>query len=653
MSDQYYDIETLVRTAQESAQGSSQGIESDATIRPPETIKIPRRNRPLPTLAIARAPQPAGDDAVIDLEISSVLGAGGMAVVRLAKQVPLGREVAVKTIHDSCDGPAPRLRLVEEAVTTGLLEHPAIIPVHMLGQDEQGSPVLVMKRVEGVSWREMIKHAEHPLWAKVTGDRLTWHIGVLMQIANAIHFAHKRRIIHRDIKPGNIMIGEFGEVYLMDWGIAIRLDEAPSMIETEPRLSPETARKVIAGTPGYMAPEMLSGFVENVDERTDIYLLGASLHEVLTGKPRHIGANLQEVFANAAKNGPVAYAESVPWELASIANKAMSSDKSERYASAEEFRLALESFLRHVSSIRLSDEAQARLETLKDALAGTVSGRAPSVAGQPGDESAIYRNFGACRFGFQQALSTFPENRRASSGLQEAIERMMEFELLRGNANAAAAVYTELPIPRPDILDRIEALRRSIEREARELEDLRKIHRDMDVNVHSRTRGWVALLISLPLFIGLGALLRMFAGGERTPTMLVILSAVVALCFVAAGYVARKSLLANKANRMLSYGFLLTILTLLGHRLVAMKLGTSVNDILATDLVFLSQAAALAALSMDRRLIWVTFWFVGSTIIAVGFFTETVVQVFRFAMMGGLLINIFIWWRSEPKNVGS
>src|SRR5262249_35011988 len=151
-----------------------------------------------------------------------------------------------------------------------------------------------MKHVEGVSWRDLLRDGAHPAWAKVGApgeDRLVSHLQILMQVCNAVEFAHRRGLIHRDIKPANVMVGEFGEVYLLDWGIAARtgiLAEASSHLgesgaEPTPRM---------LGTPAYMAPEMLSRKVGPIDERTDVYLLGATLHEVLTGRPRHVGSTL-------------------------------------------------------------------------------------------------------------------------------------------------------------------------------------------------------------------------------------------------------------------------------------------------------------------------------------------------------------------------
>lgn len=124
-----------------------------------------------------------------------------------------------------------------------------MVPVHNLGRNLTGDPLLVMKRIQGVSW---LKILQDPELAPVASPDLAWHIHILIQVANALRIAHRRQIVHRDIKPENIMIGEFGEVYLMDWGLALYLGD----VEENPYLPRRDSASGLAGTPAYMAPEM-------------------------------------------------------------------------------------------------------------------------------------------------------------------------------------------------------------------------------------------------------------------------------------------------------------------------------------------------------------------------------------------------------------
>ena len=170
-----------------------------------------------------------------------------------------------------------------------------------------GAPLLVMKKIQGATLEELMHQAAHPEWPALLlrhGDRIAVFVEVLMRVAEALHFAHTKAIFHRDIKPANVMVGSFGEVYLLDWGVALRGSEA------------KDAPIEIVGTPQYMAPEMVRAEAEAIDARTDVYLLGATLHALLTGTPRHTGDGLPLLLFADFESAPVTYADEVPEELA-------------------------------------------------------------------------------------------------------------------------------------------------------------------------------------------------------------------------------------------------------------------------------------------------------------------------------------------------
>lgn len=254
-------------------------------------------SRDLGTLA-ALQPAPAPlSGGLPDFELLGVLGEGGMGQVLLARQRSLGREVAIKIVKPSRAHPSTQAALVHEARLTGALEHPSIIPLHLLSQDSEGSPLLVMKRVEGTSWKELLQNPTHPFWSKDPSERLKQNLDILMQVCNAVHFAHKQGVLHRDLKPSNVMLGNFGEVYVLDWGVALQLD--PDGTCTPPSL---------AGTLCYIAPEMLLRGAK-LDGRTDVYLLGATLYEVLTGDPPHKGGSLGDVLRSSLSKESRSYPE--------------------------------------------------------------------------------------------------------------------------------------------------------------------------------------------------------------------------------------------------------------------------------------------------------------------------------------------------------
>jgi len=173
--------------------------------------------------------------------------------------------------------------LIQEAWTTGNLEHPNVVPVYTLGQGEDGNPVLVMKKITGVSWNEVLANpARWPEEFARMEDPLERHLSVLILVAGAVHFAHSRGVIHCDLKPPNVMLGHFGEVFVVDWGIALAFtNDAPEHLQRTNEV------EGLGGTLEYMPPEMASAQGELFGPPTDVYLMGAMLHEVLTGHPPH------------------------------------------------------------------------------------------------------------------------------------------------------------------------------------------------------------------------------------------------------------------------------------------------------------------------------------------------------------------------------
>jgi len=202
-------------------------------------------------------------------EILSVLGRGGMGIVYLARDTALDREVALKVLEISPEtsahaDPAPTIaaRLAQEAHILGRLEHPGIVPVHDFGRLPDGRLFYAMKRVRG----ERLDR-----WMTMTGVDLHARLAVFLRICEAVSFAHAHGVIHRDLKPENIMIGEFGEVLVLDWGVAQLLDRPPEPHGT------------IVGTPEFMAPEQARGEVAEIDHRADVYALGAMLKTLTDG----------------------------------------------------------------------------------------------------------------------------------------------------------------------------------------------------------------------------------------------------------------------------------------------------------------------------------------------------------------------------------
>lgn len=408
------------------------------------------------------------------LDVEKTLGEGGMGIVRIATQRSLGRKVAVKTLKPAARNHETTLRLLREAWVTGTLEHPNIVPVYDLGLDESGAPIIVLKRIEGREWSETIREAS-----------LETNLRILVSLCNAVGLAHARGILHRDLKPENVMIGAFGEVYLVDWGIAVSLRPDPTG-----RMPLAAHANEMAGTPCYMAPEML-GAMGTLSERTDIYLLGAVLHEILTGAPPHSGS-FQKIVGSILLSRPT-YDANVPRELAVIAQKAMARDAANRFASVDELRARIEWYVGHRGSLAISAEAEKRLAQMR---------------GQS-DSDALYRLFTECRFGFRQALDASRDNVAAREGLREAIEIIVRFELARGGAEAAAGALAELESPPSELVAAV-ADAQAARAEARaKMERLEAEAAQLDPAVGRRTRlvvagllgiSWIILPLLAPLY---------------------------------------------------------------------------------------------------------------------------------------------------------
>ncbi len=257
--------------------------------------------------------------------IGELLGKGGMGEVLLATDEQIGREVAIKRIRSAHPDADAIARFVREARIQGRLEHPAVVPVHDLGVDGEGKPFFVMKRLTGTVMSSLLhRETEDPI---ATRRRL---LRAFADVCLAVELAHSKGIIHRDLKPANIMLGDFGEVYVLDWGIARAVGDtdetpAPRPLALE---SGDTALGTVLGTPAYMAPEQLAG--ERASTAADIYALGCILFEILAGKALHKNTRSAVMPAAAVDARPSRVLPDSPPELDAICTQATQLDPAAR-----------------------------------------------------------------------------------------------------------------------------------------------------------------------------------------------------------------------------------------------------------------------------------------------------------------------------------
>jgi tetratricopeptide (TPR) repeat protein len=275
-------------------------------------------------------------------QITGRIGEGGMGIVMRALDHELGREVALKVARDTAGDASLRERFRAEARITGLLEHPNIVPVHELGLDDDGRPYFTMKLVQGRTL------ADPSMLAELSPERLAQ---VILRVCDALAFAHARGVVHRDLKPANVMVGSFGEVLVMDWGLAKQVGSLGGSAAT-PGSAPETAAGTVTlagtvvGSPAYMPPEQARGELDAIDARTDVFGVGAILHEGLYGEPPYRGADRDEVLRRAAaaqRSEPGR--RSAPRELAAIVERALQPDREARYPSIEDLAADLRAYL--------------------------------------------------------------------------------------------------------------------------------------------------------------------------------------------------------------------------------------------------------------------------------------------------------------------
>ncbi|MCB9765819.1 MAG: protein kinase [Alphaproteobacteria bacterium] len=282
-------------------------------------------------------------------EDRGLLGRGGVGEVRLVFDTRLRREVAKKLLATTTPTPEARARFLAEAQVTGQLDHPNIIPIYDAGFDDRGHAWFTMKRVRGRSLEEHLAEARARAAAGAPRDTagLVDDLAILVKVCDAVAFAHDRGVIHRDLKPANVMVGRFGEVLVMDWGLARVLDIAPDEAPVESALddAERTRQGRIAGTPMWMAPEQARGDIDAISTRTDVYSLGALLFALLTLHPPVTGS-VDEVLHRVREGAlptpservrGLPYPPEVPPELEAVVARAMALHPIDRYPSVGAF----------------------------------------------------------------------------------------------------------------------------------------------------------------------------------------------------------------------------------------------------------------------------------------------------------------------------
>jgi eukaryotic-like serine/threonine-protein kinase len=423
-----------------------------------------------PDLNINDWTPPSYDHPTPLLSRGSILGEGGMGRVMIGVQASTGREVAVKEVRAEKASAFIVRRLLQEAWITGLLEHPNIIPVYTIEPNEDNQPMILMKRISGETWLSYIQSPDSIPNTENDLERLQWHLNIFDEVCSAVHYAHDKGIIHRDIKPENVMLGSYDEVYLLDWGIALAIDDRyQSWIPTT-----EQSRGV-AGTPAYIAPEMISEGVLSI--QSDIYLLGAILYEVAEGTPPHESVSIEHLAEHCSAFEPTFV--QTPIRLQTIIRKAMHIDATKRYDDVTELQQELFLFLKSLDVQKIIDGMHIELEGFEEHIQSDTPSR-----------NALYERFIAVRFGLRQIHKDFITNADFNR-YENMLRDLCDWELTENRPNSAELLLNEFRTFPADLQEQID-----VQKETRrsDTERLHRIDIEQSDTIGIRTRAFVLVL---------------------------------------------------------------------------------------------------------------------------------------------------------------
>ena len=378
------------------------GTRVNNTIKTQEALPVQPVSRRVPTREVRDEQEPNSETA--DYQLLEIIGEGGVGIVYAAQQTSVDRTVALKMLRSEITQDwEQRQKFLSEAVVTGDLDHPNIVPIYELGSGQDGALFYAMKRVSGTPWSDVL-----------LDKTLEENLEILMKVADAIAFAHSRGVVHRDLKPENVMLGGFGEVQVMDWGIALptaSFHRAADILTTGS----------LGGTPAYMAPEMATGPIGRIGPASDVYLLGGILYECISGQTPHSGGDVMACLHAAAAN------EIQPThktgELMDIALQAMKTEPADRFESVKEFQAAIRLFQSHTESIALSSRAE---DDLRQA-----------------DRTRDYQDFSRALFAFQEAFALWQGNHRSALGIAAAKLAYAQCALEKGDFDLGLSLLDE------------------------------------------------------------------------------------------------------------------------------------------------------------------------------------------------------------------
>jgi hypothetical protein len=418
----------------------------------------------------------------------------------------------------------------------------------------------------------------------------------------------------------------------MDWGSAVRIGAGGP-----PHVPPAREVHSIEGTPGYMAPEMAAANGEEIGVRTDVYLLGACLHEILVGTPPHDSESLRDSLCRAFWSSPKTYPADVPEELAAICNKAMSRSPSERHPSAAELKREITIFLRHRHSLASGRKARARAELLEAMLRGAEI-----------DRVAVYKLFGECWFGYENALAQWRANREALVGEARLVQAMVRYEIGRRAIDAACSLMNLLRVPEPELARELPALERALAGEQRTQDKLARLGREVDPDVARRERRRVTILLTVPygvVLLGLGVCRSLGIARPEWGSLFAVFAGYGLLLFVAITRY-RKHLSRTRTNRRFVTHVSLSLLLPVALLVAARATGQSLDFAIATIALLHAGLVSCIALLIHRSLAWSAAPF-GAAFVAAAWLPPHALTIVGSAALACAAVLAFQWQRGD------
>lgn len=505
-------------------------------------------------------------------KLGEELGRGGSGAVLSGNQIGLERRIAVKQPLTGSHEAELTAALLREARIIGYLEHPNIPPVHYVGTSEKQGLLVGLKQIEGEDLTARLKE-------QAGLQNLEEYLDILIQISNAVGFAHKRGILHLDLKPDNVMTGQHGEVYVLDWGLAVAF--RPEVPDHLPRPIEDGQ---VYGTPAFVAPETVTG--EPSSPATDVYQLGGILHDILTERPPNAGESTFEVLRSCYEPQPRSFPVEVPVALAEICQKALALVPEDRYVDASAFREALITYRRDRHELEAIATAQEQVDALRDVLKTDVD-----------DASLVYQSYGRTRQAIDEAASVHADAEVTRVLLQGVLEAVIDWELLRENSGSAAFLMNDLPEDNAELQARVAEQQ---ERKKSQMAELRTLRDHNDPEIGNRIR--LTMVFMLGVIIAAVQLVPYLLDIETTPLRVLIGNLVYFVFLSLTTYVFRRTLFKTRVNRGLA--LLIWFLSLNGLFLrIGLILGVvELSAMVVLDLAVVMMACVYGAAQLDRRL---------------------------------------------------